>query len=98
MIVLHHLAKEIKLDQTLGPFSSELLSNEEKKRFDRQFRLPGWNQDLLKLSSVLIVGIGGLGVEVAKNLAMVGVGHLVVVDLDTIEYSNLNRHFNSFNI
>ncbi|MFW9855263.1 MAG: ThiF family adenylyltransferase [Candidatus Thorarchaeota archaeon] len=72
-------------------FTSELLSDEEKRRFDRQFRLPGWNQELLKQSTVLLAGIGGLGVEIAKNLAMVGVGRLILVDLDTIEYSNLNR-------
>ncbi len=72
-------------------FTSKALTKEEKRRFDRQFRLPGWNQEILKRSSVLIAGIGGLGVEIAKNLAMVGVGHLILVDLDTIEYSNLNR-------
>ncbi|MHA1444605.1 MAG: HesA/MoeB/ThiF family protein [Candidatus Hodarchaeales archaeon] len=75
----------------MSNFTSEILSEDEKKRFDRQFRLPGWNQELLKKSTVLLVGVGGLGVEVAKNLAMVGIGHLILVDLDTIEYSNLNR-------
>ena len=72
-------------------FTSNLFTDEEKRRFDRQLRLPGWKQETLKKSTVLIVGIGGLGVEVAKNLAMVGVGRLILVDLDTIEYSNLNR-------
>lgn len=68
-----------------------MFSDTEKRRFDRQLRLPGWKQETLKKSTVLIVGVGGLGVEVAKNLAMVGVGRLILVDLDTIEYSNLNR-------
>lgn len=75
----------------MSNFGSTSLSQAEKQRFDRQFRLPGWSQELLKRSSVLIAGVGGLGVEVAKNLAMVGVGHLVLVDLDIVEYSNLNR-------
>ncbi len=75
----------------MSNFASNNLTQDEKRRFDRQFRLPGWNQELLKDSSVLIAGVGGLGVEVAKNLAMVGVGHLFLVDLDTVEYSNLNR-------
>ncbi|MHA1945436.1 MAG: HesA/MoeB/ThiF family protein [Candidatus Hodarchaeales archaeon] len=75
----------------MSNFASTILSEDEKRRFDRQFRLPGWNQELLKNSTTLLVGVGGLGVEVAKNLAMVGVGHLILVDLDTIEYSNLNR-------
>ena len=72
-------------------FTSKVLSKAEKKLFDRQLRLPGWNQAILKNSSVLIAGVGGLGVEIAKNLAMVGVGHLVLVDMDTIEFSNFNR-------
>ena len=75
----------------MSNFTSTFLSENEKRRFDRQLRLPGWNQELLKKCTVLVVGVGGLGVEVAKNLAMVGVGQLILVDLDTIEYSNLNR-------
>ncbi|UCG01499.1 MAG: ThiF family adenylyltransferase [Candidatus Heimdallarchaeota archaeon] len=75
----------------VSDFTSEEFTDEEKRRFDRQFRLPGWKQETLKRSTVLIVGIGGLGVEVAKNLAMVSVGKLILVDLDTVEYSNLNR-------
>jgi molybdopterin/thiamine biosynthesis adenylyltransferase len=72
-------------------FFSEALSSEERVRFDRQLRLPGWNQKALKDSTVLIVGVGGLGTEVAKNLAMAGVGVLHLIDLDFIEHSNLNR-------
>ncbi len=72
-------------------FFDESFSSEERKRFDRQLRLPGWNQKALKDSIVVIVGIGGLGTEVAKNLAMAGVGTLHLIDLDIIEYSNLNR-------
>ena len=72
-------------------FFDESFSIDERKRFDRQLRLPGWNQKVLKNSTVVIVGIGGLGTEVAKNLAMAGVGILHLIDLDIIEYSNLNR-------
>lgn len=72
-------------------FFSDVLPKEERDRLDRQLRLPNWNQAALKNSSVLIVGVGGLGTEIAKNLAMIGVGTLHLVDMDTIEYSNLNR-------
>ena len=72
-------------------FFSEDLTAEERDLYDRQFRLEGWSQKLVKNSRVLIAGIGGLGCEIAKNLAMLGVGHLDLVDLDIIEHSNLNR-------
>ncbi|MDH5403501.1 MAG: ThiF family adenylyltransferase [Candidatus Heimdallarchaeota archaeon] len=72
-------------------FFAENISVQEKNRLDRQLRLPGWNQAALKDSSVIIVGVGGLGTEIAKNLAMAGVGTIHLVDMDTIEYSNLNR-------
>lgn len=79
------------MDSNSSNFTSKVLTIEEKRRFDRQLRLPGWNQGYLKQSTVLIAGVGGLGVEIAKNLAMVGIGKLILVDLDTIEYSNFNR-------
>ncbi|MFX0012050.1 MAG: ThiF family adenylyltransferase, partial [Candidatus Hermodarchaeota archaeon] len=72
-------------------FFAKGLSAEEKDLYDRQFRLEGWSQKLVKNSRILIAGIGGLGCEIAKNLAMLGVGHLDLVDLDIIEHSNLNR-------
>ncbi|MCK4847523.1 MAG: ThiF family adenylyltransferase [Candidatus Heimdallarchaeota archaeon] len=60
-------------------------------KFERQERLSVWNQRIIEESSVLIVGVGGTGGEVAKNLALLGIGNLILIDLDTIEYSNLNR-------
>ena len=78
-------------DTNKSNFFDETLSKGERIRFDRQLRLPGWNQKALKDSTVLIVGIGGLGTEIAKNLAMAGVGIIHLIDLDIIEYSNLNR-------
>jgi len=70
---------------------SEEFTSEERTLYDRQFRLDGWNQTLIKNSRVLIAGVGGLGCEIAKNFAMLGIGHLDLVDLDVIEHSNLNR-------
>ena len=40
---------------------------------------------------VMVVGAGALGNEVLKNLALFGVGNIVIVDFDTIEQSNLSR-------
>jgi adenylyltransferase/sulfurtransferase len=60
-------------------------------RFDR-FRLIGWwDQDRLRNARVLVIGAGALGNEIIKNLALLGVGHVVIADKDTIENSNLSR-------
>ena len=72
-------------------FFSKELTSLERDLYDRQFRLEGWDQKIIKNSRVLIAGVGGLGCEIAKNLAMLGIGHLDLVDLDIIEHSNLNR-------
>lgn len=60
-------------------------------RFDRFRRIDWWDQDKMRAARVLVIGAGALGNEVIKNLALLGVGHLAVVDMDNIEHSNLCR-------
>ncbi len=60
-------------------------------RYSRQRLISWWDQDRLESSSVMVVGIGALGKEVAKNLAQVGVGNLFLIDFDLVELSNLTR-------
>lgn len=48
-------------------------------------------QSRIRSSSVLVAGAGAIGNEVAKNLAMLGVGRLFIVDRDNVEMSNVSR-------
>jgi len=65
------------------------MSNEG--RFHRQELISWWDQRRLNAAKVLVIGAGALGNEILKNLALVGLGNVVVADMDRIELSNLAR-------
>ena len=49
-----------------------------------------WERDKVAAAKVLVVGAGALGNEVVKNLALMGIGHIYVIDFDTVEAANLS--------
>ncbi|MCP3940669.1 MAG: HesA/MoeB/ThiF family protein [Desulfobacteraceae bacterium] len=66
----------------------------DSKRYARQIKLPQIGtpgQKKLAAARVLIAGAGGLGSLSSLYLAAAGVGHLIIVDKDRVELSNLNR-------
>lgn len=65
--------------------------NLHEGRFSRFEAIDWWNQKVISGARILVIGAGALGNEVIKNFALLGVGNLVIVDLDSIEESNLSR-------
>lgn len=64
----------------------------ENNRFMRTQALLGEeNFKRLQNSSVMIVGLGAVGGYVLEALARSGIGHLILVDFDKVEESNINR-------
>lgn len=64
------------------------------ERYSRQILFPGIGkigQEKLLSSRVLLVGCGALGASHAEMLARAGVGKLLIVDRDFVEFTNLQR-------
>lgn len=62
------------------------------KEWDYSFKsMAWWNRTKVKNARIMVVGCGALGNEVIKNLVMMNITNLIIVDFDEIEYSNLSR-------
>lgn len=70
------------------------MNDEQLLRYSRQIMLPeidAEGQMRLAAATALIIGVGGLGSAASIYLAAGGVGHLILVDYDQVELSNLQR-------
>ena len=62
------------------------------ERFSRTVRVIGQDKmNLIKDSSVIVFGLGGVGSAAAEALARAGVGTIGIVDKDVVDITNINR-------
>jgi tRNA A37 threonylcarbamoyladenosine dehydratase len=64
---------------------------QDQDRFHRFSLIGWWDQNKLANAKALVVGAGALGNEIVKNLALLGFGHVLILDMDRVENSNLSR-------
>ena len=70
------------------------MEDQELLRYSKQIMLPQVDvqgQQKIMDSTVMIIGMGGLGSPTALYLAAAGVGHIIIADFDQVELSNLQR-------
>jgi adenylyltransferase/sulfurtransferase len=68
-----------------------IITDPDSDRYHTFGYISWWRQEVVRDATVLVVGAGALGNEVLKNLALMGIGNLLIADFDTIEDSNLSR-------
>ena len=68
-----------------------VITDPDSDRYHTFSYISWWKQEVVKDATVMVVGAGALGNEVLKNLALMGIGNLLIIDFDTIEDSNLSR-------
>lgn len=68
-----------------------VITDPDSDRYHTFGYISWWQQEVVRNATVLVVGAGALGNEVLKNLALMGIGNILIADFDTIEDSNLSR-------
>lgn len=66
-------------------------SDFEEDRYSRLKLIPWWDQERLKNAMIMVVGAGAIGNELIKNLTLLGIGRILIFDMDSIESTNLTR-------
>ena len=70
------------------------ISKEDIALYDRQIRVWGMEAQLrMKQFRVLVAGVSGVSVEVAKNLVLAGIGHVTLLDHRALERRHLSANF-----
>jgi adenylyltransferase/sulfurtransferase len=67
------------------------IPNLQKDRLGTFEFISWWDREKVQNAKVLVIGAGALGNEVIKNLSLMGIGHLFIVDFDKVEAANLSR-------
>ena len=75
------------MDNTLEFQASDF----EEDRYSRLKLIPWWDQERLKNATIMVVGAGAIGNELIKNLTLLGIGKILIFDMDDIESTNLTR-------
>ncbi|MCU6735385.1 HesA/MoeB/ThiF family protein [Diplocloster agilis] len=63
----------------------------EEDKYSRLRLIPWWEQERLSNATIMVVGAGAIGNELIKNLALLGIGRIMIIDMDKIENTNLTR-------
>lgn len=87
---VHQQLNDSPLDAPMR-ITAEQIAADQDDRFHRFGLIGWWDQKKLKAAKVLVIGAGALGNEIVKNLALLGIGNILIADMDRIENSNLSR-------
>ncbi len=68
-----------------------VITDPDSDRYHTFGYISWWQQEVVRNATALVIGAGALGNEVIKNLALMGIGKLIIADFDTIEDANLSR-------
>lgn len=75
----------------IAPDKPVRIPNLQKDRLGTFDFISWWDREKVQNAKVMVVGAGALGNEVIKNLALMGIGHIFIIDFDKIELANLSR-------